>query len=102
MTQAARLPEPCLHEGAEPVDVARKFLQMGFTRSRRYANHRSGRKRDEQGRPLPPDPDPIKAQCAAIFKRAWAEVRADPTYQASKGRHIDRRRPPRRRLNTRH
>jgi hypothetical protein len=26
------------------ADMARKFLQMGFTRSRRYANHSSGRK----------------------------------------------------------
>lgn len=24
--------------------MARKFLQMGYTRSRRYANHKSGRK----------------------------------------------------------
>lgn len=24
------------------MDMARKFLQMGFTRSRRYANHSSG------------------------------------------------------------
>jgi hypothetical protein len=26
------------------ADMARKFLQMGYTRSRRYANHSSGRK----------------------------------------------------------
>ena len=26
------------------ADMARKFLQMGFTRARRYANHKSGRK----------------------------------------------------------
>src|SRR3954463_5052670 len=26
------------------TDMARKFLQMGYTRSRRYANHKSGRK----------------------------------------------------------
>lgn len=24
------------------MDMARKFLQMGYTRSRRYANHKSG------------------------------------------------------------
>ena len=28
------------------MDMARKFLQMGYTRSRRYANHQSGRKYD--------------------------------------------------------
>ena len=26
------------------ADMARKYLQMGFTRARRYANHKSGRK----------------------------------------------------------
>ena len=26
------------------MDMCRKFLEMGFTRSRRYANHKSGRK----------------------------------------------------------
>jgi hypothetical protein len=25
------------------MDMARKFLQMGYTRSRRYANHKAGR-----------------------------------------------------------
>lgn len=28
--------------------MARKFLQMGFTRSRRYANHKSGKKYSEE------------------------------------------------------
>ena len=28
------------------MDMCRKFLEMGFTRARRYANHRSGRKYD--------------------------------------------------------
>ena len=28
------------------MDMARKFLEMGFTRTRRYANHSSGRKYD--------------------------------------------------------
>lgn len=26
------------------MDMARKFLQMGYPRSRRYTNHKSGRK----------------------------------------------------------
>ena len=29
------------------ADMARKFLQMGFTRARRYANHASGQKYEE-------------------------------------------------------
>src|SRR5690348_7452917 len=28
------------------MDMVRKFLQMGYTRSRRYANHKSGKKYD--------------------------------------------------------
>lgn len=29
------------------ADIARKFLQMGWTRARRYANHKGGRKYDK-------------------------------------------------------
>ena len=31
------------------MDMARKFLEMGFTRARRYANHKDGKKYDEKG-----------------------------------------------------
>lgn len=31
------------------MDMARKFLQMGYTRSRRYANYKGGRKYDKEG-----------------------------------------------------
>jgi DNA helicase HerA-like ATPase len=34
------------------MDMARKYLQMGYTRSRRYANHKSGKKYDG---PVPAD-----------------------------------------------
>ena len=36
------------------MDMCRKFLEMGFTRARRYANHKDGRKYDSEGnvRPL--------------------------------------------------
>src|SRR5688500_16130447 len=30
------------------ADMARKYLQMGFTRARRYANYRGGKKYDEK------------------------------------------------------
>ena len=35
------------------ADMAKKFLHMGFTRSRRYANHRDGRKYNEDGSVIP-------------------------------------------------
>ncbi len=70
------------------MDMARKFLQMGMTRATRYARHRSGRKyqagtRDE----LPPDPDPVKAESAAIFREKWLQAKADPVYERLKEKH---------------
>ena len=65
------------------MDMARKFLQMGWTRARRYANHRGGRKYDPAtGDLLPYDVDPVKAEAAAIFKRRYERAKADPAYQA--------------------
>ena len=31
------------------MDMCRKFLEMGFTRARRYANHKDGNKYDSNG-----------------------------------------------------
>ena len=53
------------------MDMARKFLEMGFTRARRYANHSSGKKYSETGEVLPQDKDALtceKATAARIFK----------------------------------
>jgi len=73
------------------MDMARKFLQMGFTRARRYANHRSGRKYEpETGVELPDDPDPIKAQAADIFYKTYRIVKNDPDYLARKRAHQQR------------
>jgi hypothetical protein len=66
------------------MDMTRKFLQMGYTRSRRYANHASGRKYDKEGKVLPFVNDPVKAESAAIFHAAWKEAEADPDYSARK------------------
>ena len=78
------------------MDMARKFLQMGYTRARRYANHAGGKKYDG---PVPADKkgqsgahgraelprtvqaDPEKAEAAAIFKVKWDEIKADPDYR---------------------
>jgi len=66
------------------MDMARKFIQMGFTRARRYANHRSGRKYGVDGRMLAYERDPIKAAAAQIFKQIWDRVEADPLYAKMK------------------
>ena len=68
------------------ADMARKFLQMGFTRARRYANYRGGRKYDaidkhqlERG-----TGDPEKAASAAIFHKAWRKAEERPDYARMK------------------
>ncbi len=82
------------------MDMARKFLQMGWTRARRYANHRSGKKYDgpvpqahrgqsgawgRETRPL--DPDPVKAEAAEIFYDRYIAARDDPEYQRLRRLH---------------
>ncbi|WP_181306194.1 DUF4385 domain-containing protein [Rufibacter sp. XAAS-G3-1] len=89
------------------ADMARKFLQMGFTRARRYANHKGGKKytaspeANNQGLPypyssgsankgnavLPQEADALtneKAQAAAIFKEYWFRAKGHPEYLRQK------------------
>jgi hypothetical protein len=77
------------------MDMARKYLQMGYTRSRRYANHKGGKKYDgpvpidkkgQSGahgrRELPRDQeDPVKAKSARIFYEYYEIAKNDPMYQ---------------------
>ena len=54
------------------MDMCRKFLEMGFTRSRRYANHHTGKKYDDEGNVRPQEPDHATckyAQSAKVFKK---------------------------------
>lgn len=69
------------------MDMARKYLQMGFTRARRYANHKSGRKYDAAGGELPREEDPIKAESAQIFSARYQQAKDDPEYQRLKREH---------------
>ena len=67
------------------MDMARKFLEMGFTRARRYANHSSGRKYDQvSGKVRPQEKDwrtNEKAKAAAVFKEVRDLAAYDQTYQ---------------------
>jgi hypothetical protein len=85
------------------MDMARKFLQMGYTRSRRYANHKSGKKYDgpvpvdKKGvsgahcrEVLPQDSDPVKAESAAIFYAVWQQAKNDVVYKAMLQAHKER------------
>lgn len=72
------------------MDMARKFLQMGYTRSRRYANHKSGRKYAASNKELlPREKDRQKAKSAKIFYEKWKKAREDQTYLQLKKRHRD-------------
>ena len=76
------------------ADMARKFLQMGYTRSRRYANHKSGRKYQQNPQKadskeaqiearkniLPNEVDSVKAESAAIFKEKWMQAKTHEKY----------------------
>lgn len=88
------------------ADMARKYLQMGFTRARRYANHASGQKyaqvKPRENTPeypyssgskyktnpiLPQDTDALtneKAQAAQVFKEAWFKAKDNTDYKALK------------------
>ena len=66
------------------MDMCRKFLEMGFTRARRYANHRDGRKYDKNGYVIPQEIDALtceKAQSARIHKHARDKITSDEIYQ---------------------
>ena len=65
------------------MDMCRKFLEMGFTRARRYANHKDGRKYDTEGNVRPQEKDwntSEKAISARIFKQMRDEVISDKVY----------------------
>ncbi|MBW4679933.1 MAG: DUF4385 domain-containing protein [Microcoleus vaginatus WJT46-NPBG5] len=76
------------------ADMARKFLQMGYTRARRYANHKSGKKYQKNPQKessqeaqkearkdiLPYEVDPVKAESAAIFKEKWMLAKTNDKY----------------------
>ena len=71
------------------ADMSRKFLQMGYTRARRYANYKGGRKYqdDKDFSPLPRGTGSTeKAESAAIFHAAWKEAEANPIYAEAKKR----------------
>src|SRR5690349_16560312 len=73
------------------MDMARKFLQMGYTRSRRYANHKSGRKYKEGTKEvLERTEDPVKAESAKVFYEKWKKAREDKKYLELRKQHKER------------
>ena len=71
------------------MDMCRKFLEMGFTRARRYANHKDGKKYDKNGKVLSQEKDwntSEKAKAARIHKEYRDRITHDPIYIAMRKR----------------
>ncbi|MFB6205079.1 MAG: DUF4385 domain-containing protein [Haloglomus sp.] len=88
------------------MDMARKYLQMGWTRAMRYAKYPGGQKYEESGAQSAPDAsgeaasgnddgerverepqqwyDEEKREIALVYKEALDEVRNDEEYQRRK------------------
>lgn len=65
------------------ADMARKYLQMGFTRARRYANYKGGKKYDKENdyKLLEKGTgENEKAKSAAIFFASWKAAEANEQY----------------------
>ena len=84
------------------ADMARKFLQMGHTRARRYANYAGGKKyKQNPQKEATPEAeraarqhtldrqaeDPVKAEAARIFREKWEEAKQNEDYQRLKRAH---------------
>jgi len=66
------------------ADMARKFLEMGFTRARRYANHHTGRKYNPDLTLRPQETDHATchyAKSATIFLKYRRMAADNQTYQ---------------------
>eukprot|EP01138_Halocafeteria_seosinensis_P011546 gb/GECG01011794.1/.p1 GENE.gb/GECG01011794.1/~~gb/GECG01011794.1/.p1 ORF type:complete len:159 (+),score=18.43 gb/GECG01011794.1/:1-477(+) len=75
------------------MDMARKFLQMGYTRARRYANHPTGKKYDSKGNIRPQAEGAMeseKAESARIFYEYYLQAKNDPKYKRMKKAHQNR------------
>jgi hypothetical protein len=67
------------------ADLARKYLQMGYTRARRYTNYKGGKKYGEGYKLLPKGTgDPVKSTCADIFYEKWRQAEENPEYACLK------------------
>ena len=64
------------------MDVARKFLQMGYTRSRRYAKYEGGKKSQPRE-----TPDPEKSRAVDLFYEKWRAAAEDAEYLRLKEEH---------------
>jgi hypothetical protein len=75
------------------MDMSRKFLQMGMTRAKRYANHAGGRKYDKKtGEQLEKSKghkgQEDKLEASDIFREAWEKAKLHEGYVEKKERFM--------------
>jgi len=77
------------HDDFPGADMARKYLQMGFTRAMRYAKYPGGKKYDEDGteREQITWADPDKRAAAVVYKEYWDCAREHSAYQRQREAH---------------
>jgi hypothetical protein len=65
------------------MDMARKYLQMGWTRSLRYAKYPGGRKYDDEGEKREPEQwyDEKKYAISQVYREYLDRLKNDETYQ---------------------
>lgn len=71
------------------MDMTRKFIQMGMTRAKRYANHAGGRKYKEGTREELPKSNTHsdkneKEQASLIFREYWERCKSHEGYNRKK------------------
>ncbi|KAF2659184.1 hypothetical protein K491DRAFT_702435 [Lophiostoma macrostomum CBS 122681] len=75
------------------MDMCRKFLQMGMTRAKRYANHAGGRKYSKTtGAELPKSSTHAdaneKLEASLIFRELWEEAKNHEGYLSKKEKFL--------------
>jgi hypothetical protein len=75
------------------MDMCRKFLQMGMTRAKRYANHAGGRKYDkESGKELEKSKGHVgkseKEEASLVFREVWERAKGWEGYVEKKERFL--------------
>ncbi|WP_224267813.1 DUF4385 domain-containing protein [Haloprofundus salinisoli] len=74
------------------MDMARKYLQMGYTRSMRYARYPGGKKYDDDGKERDAQhwADDDKREAALVYEAWWSKAEADETYAERKKEHREK------------
>ena len=77
------------------MDMTRKFIQMGMTRAKRYANHKGGRKYDAEGNVKEKSEHAGRAEkeeASKVFRHIWERCKAHEGYSLKKEAFLEAQR----------